>query len=131
MRKRFRHRRDVRHGGDPGGTFTMGSPANEPGRAADGAAPGSHRAVLDGADRNDLERVRRVCVRAVHRERGQRPATAPPAGADAITRPSPPYGDESFGFGKGRQPAINVQHHAAMDAPMAVIENRPHVSAAD
>jgi formylglycine-generating enzyme required for sulfatase activity len=40
---------------------------------------------------------------------------APPSGADAITRPTPPYGDESFGFGKGRQPVINVQYHAAME----------------
>ena len=36
-------------------------------------------------------------------------------GADAITRPTPPYGDESFGFGKGRQPVISVQYHAAME----------------
>ena len=32
-----------------------------------------------------------------------------------MTRPTPPYGDESFGFGKGSQPAINVQYHAAME----------------
>ena len=32
-----------------------------------------------------------------------------------MTRPTPPYGDASFGFGKGRQPVINITHHAAME----------------
>jgi len=41
------------------------------------------------------------------------PAT--PAGADAVTRPTPPYADESFGFGKGKQPAISITLHAAME----------------
>jgi formylglycine-generating enzyme required for sulfatase activity len=35
--------------------------------------------------------------------------------ADAVTRPTPPYADESFGFGKGQQPAISMTHHAAME----------------
>ena len=34
---------------------------------------------------------------------------------DALTRPTPPYADESFGFGKGKQPLISVGHHAAME----------------
>jgi len=36
-------------------------------------------------------------------------------GVDAITRPTPPYGDKSFGFGKGTRPAISMTHHAAME----------------
>jgi formylglycine-generating enzyme required for sulfatase activity len=32
-----------------------------------------------------------------------------------VTRPTPPYGDESFGYGKGKQPAINMTWHAAME----------------
>jgi formylglycine-generating enzyme required for sulfatase activity len=36
-------------------------------------------------------------------------------GVDALTRPTPPYADESFGFGKGKQPVISVGHHAAME----------------
>ncbi|HWP99015.1 MAG TPA: formylglycine-generating enzyme family protein, partial [Vicinamibacterales bacterium] len=39
----------------------------------------------------------------------------PPPAADAVTRPTPPYGDESHGFGKGRQPVISITHHAAME----------------
>lgn len=33
---------------------------------------------------------------------------------DAITRPTPPYADESWGHGKGSQPAIGMTWHAAM-----------------
>jgi formylglycine-generating enzyme required for sulfatase activity len=48
-------------------------------------------------------------------ERAGGAGATPPSGADAITRPTPPYADESFGFGKGKQPAISMQYHAAME----------------
>src|SRR5207245_10095376 len=35
--------------------------------------------------------------------------------ADAVTRPTPPYADETFGFGRNGQPVICITHHAAMD----------------
>jgi formylglycine-generating enzyme required for sulfatase activity len=35
--------------------------------------------------------------------------------ADAVTRPTPPYADETFGFGRSGQPVICVTHHAAME----------------
>jgi hypothetical protein len=57
--------------------------------------------------------------------------SAAAAGADAITRPTPPCADESFGCGKGRQPAISMQHHAAIDAPLALGEDGQGVSTAD
>jgi len=34
---------------------------------------------------------------------------------DAVTRPTKRYGDESFGFGKGRQPVVGISYHAAME----------------
>ncbi len=40
-------------------------------------------------------------------------ADDPPPGVDAITRPTPPYADESFGFGKEGMPALSITHHAA------------------
>jgi formylglycine-generating enzyme required for sulfatase activity len=40
-------------------------------------------------------------------------ADDPPPGADAITRPTPPYADEAFGFGKQGMPALSITHHAA------------------
>ncbi|MGP0069849.1 MAG: formylglycine-generating enzyme family protein [Isosphaeraceae bacterium] len=35
--------------------------------------------------------------------------------ADAVTRPTPPYADETFGFGRNGQPTICITHHAAME----------------
>jgi len=38
-----------------------------------------------------------------------------PVAADAITRPTPPYADESFGYGKGKRPVLSITMHAAME----------------
>jgi formylglycine-generating enzyme required for sulfatase activity len=35
--------------------------------------------------------------------------------ADAVSRPTPPYADETFGFGRAGKPAICITHHAAME----------------
>jgi hypothetical protein len=59
-------------------------------------------------------------------------ATATAPGADAVTHPTAPYADESFGYGKGRQPVISIQHHAAMEYCRWLFgEDRPRVSTAD
>lgn len=102
----------------PGGAFVMGSPSGEPGRAADEGpahevriAPFWMARTETTWDAYDAFAFAQAIASAT------RPAdpAAPPAGADAITRPTPPYADESFGFGKGRQPVISVQYHAAME----------------
>jgi formylglycine-generating enzyme required for sulfatase activity len=43
----------------------------------------------------------------------KQPATE--TAADAVTRPTPPYADMTFGFGHKNQPAICMTHHAAME----------------
>src|SRR5262249_17371039 len=35
--------------------------------------------------------------------------------ADAVTRPTPPYADMTFGYGHDKQPAICMTHHGAME----------------
>ena len=35
--------------------------------------------------------------------------------ADAVTRPTPPYADETFGHGREGHPVICITHHAAME----------------
>jgi formylglycine-generating enzyme required for sulfatase activity len=104
--------------GIPGGIFTMGSPAAEKGRAEDEGPQheveirsfwiGKTEVTWDEYDLfafgSDTE--------SPSSTRSQ--ATIPP-GVDAVTRPTPPYGDESFGYGKGRQPAIDMTWHAAME----------------
>jgi formylglycine-generating enzyme required for sulfatase activity len=37
------------------------------------------------------------------------------SGADAVTRPTPPYADPTWGFGKGKQPALGMTWHAAAE----------------
>ena len=42
-------------------------------------------------------------------------AGATPTGADAVSKPTPPYADESWGFGKDKQPALGMTWHAAAE----------------
>ena len=47
---------------------------------------------------------------------GRAPAAgATPTGADAVSKPTPPYADESWGFGKDKQPALGMTWHAAAE----------------
>ncbi len=97
-----------------GGTFTIGSPEKEPGREAD---EGPQRTVEVGSfwigkfevtwDEYDQY--------AYAIEAPPQPGAPTTPAADAITRPTPSYGDEARGFGKGRQPVLDVTHHAAME----------------
>jgi formylglycine-generating enzyme required for sulfatase activity len=103
----------------PEGRFSMGSPPDEPGRGADEGPQhpvelhpfwmGKTEVTWDAYDPfafgRDLEPPRQALA----------PRAPADLAADAVTRPTPPYGDESFGYGKGRQPVINVTWHAAME----------------
>ncbi|HET7697173.1 MAG TPA: SUMF1/EgtB/PvdO family nonheme iron enzyme [Vicinamibacterales bacterium] len=99
----------------PGGTFTMGSPDAEAGRSADEGPAHQVRIAPLWIGRTEItwDQYDAFAFSVPGTSPGGSPP--PPGGADAVTRPSPPYGDESFGFGKGNQPAINVQYHAAME----------------
>jgi formylglycine-generating enzyme required for sulfatase activity len=99
----------------PAGSFTMGSPPNEAGRGDDeGPAHevmlkafyiGTKEVTWDEYDEfafsQDLLRKRKLGV------------TTPPDAADAMTRPTPPYADESWGWGKEKQPVIGITQYAA------------------
>ncbi|HKP85473.1 MAG TPA: formylglycine-generating enzyme family protein [Blastocatellia bacterium] len=101
----------------PGGTFLMGSPPDESGRSNDETP--LHQVTINPFwmgrfevtwDEYDLfafnQRIKGNQSQPTAQQKGQ---------ADAVTRPTPPYADESFGYGKGRQPAISMTHHAAME----------------
>jgi formylglycine-generating enzyme required for sulfatase activity len=99
-----------------GGTFLMGSPEGQSGRNADEGPEhqvtigpfwmGATEVTWDEYDAfafgHDLKKERASAAR-------------PTGGADALTHPTPPYADESFGYGKARQPVISITHHAAME----------------
>jgi formylglycine-generating enzyme required for sulfatase activity len=96
-----------------GGTFTMGSPESEKGRGED---EGPQHEVRVGPfwmgkfevtwDEYDLFAFSRDI------KKGQKIESSK---LDGYSRPTPPYADESFGYGKGRLPAISITYHAAME----------------
>ena len=106
----------------PGGEFEMGSPAKEEKRGDDEGpvhkvkiAPfwmGKHEVTWD-------EYYEYALSLDIKRKTDDKIdlATLPPteAAADAVTRPTPPYADMTFGFGRLGQPAICMTHHSAME----------------
>ena len=100
----------------PAGSFVMGSPESEPGRAADegpqhtvklpGFYIGKIEVTWDEYDQFgfslDLQKKRKLGT-ALSKE-----------GADAVSRPTPPYADESWGWGKEKQPVIGITHYSAL-----------------
>ncbi len=97
------------------GTFTMGSPATEAGRNADegpqrkvalkafyiGAKEVTWNEYDEFAFSIDLQRKRKLGL------------TGPKDAGDAVSRPTPPYADESWGWGKETQPVIGITQYAA------------------
>jgi len=106
----------------PGGTFEMGSPDSEAHHAPNEAprhpvqiAPfwmGKYEATWEEYDEfafsRDLKKKKRDGVDAAKQPETEKKA-------DAITRPTPPYADETFGYGRNGQPVICITHHAAME----------------
>jgi formylglycine-generating enzyme required for sulfatase activity len=98
----------------PGGTFLMGSPKDEKDRKADEGPqhPVQIKELWVGKcevtwDEFDVYWRGRP---------GKKEDTEPvkPKDADAVTRPTPPYADETFGLGREGQPVICITHHTAM-----------------
>jgi formylglycine-generating enzyme required for sulfatase activity len=105
--------------GIPGGTFLMGSPKEEKGRRDD---EGPQHAVTIRPfwmgkyevtwDEYDLFYKNNPGLGSEQRRAEK--AGAGPEVMDALSRPTPPYMDETFGFGHDRYPVVSVTHHAAM-----------------
>ena len=106
----------------PGGTFIMGSPAGEENHANDEDPNTPSRSRRSGwaakevtwdeyeqfAFSLDLKKKKREGVDPAKQSDWEKKA-------DAVTRPTPPYADETFGFGRSGQPVICITHHAAME----------------
>ena len=97
----------------PGGTYLMGSSPDEPGRAADEGP--QHPVTIKPFWMGKLE----VTWDEYDLYWRKNPGAAPPMtpkdkAADAVTRPTPPYADETFGHGRDGHPVLCITHHAAM-----------------
>lgn len=106
----------------PGGKFIMGSPDSEPGRGEHegpqievvvkpfwmGACEVTWNEFDIFAFKYDIKAAAELA------KRGQ-PVKRTPLdhNADAVTRPTPPYVDMTFGYGRDRYPAICMTQHAA------------------
>jgi formylglycine-generating enzyme required for sulfatase activity len=99
-----------------GGTFLLGSPITEPGRK-DNEGP-RHKVELrpfwigkyevtwaefDAYYRTSVDPPKLTGESATRQKK-----------ADAVTKPSGSYIDETYGFGSEQYPAFNMSHHAAM-----------------
>jgi formylglycine-generating enzyme required for sulfatase activity len=105
-----------------GGTFTMGSPASEPNRKEDEGPQhevtlkpfwmGKTEVTWDAYDlfafSQDIRNKQQQKL-----DLAQQPETE--KAADAVTRPTPPYADQTFGLGHDGQPALCITWHAAME----------------
>jgi len=104
-----------------GGTFTMGSPPTEAGRSDDEGPQHQVRvnsfwmeAYETTWDEYDIFAFSSDVPQP--NASGLLPARSDNEKlADAVTRPTPPYSDETFGFGRDHHPAIDMTHHAAME----------------
>ena len=101
----------------PGGTFTMGSPDSEKERRADEGpqhtidlAPFWMSKCEITWDQYD---VWGESIDIARRQIFGKQPTELDKVADAVTRPTPPYTDMSFGMGKQKNPAICMTQHAA------------------
>lgn len=103
----------------PGGTYLMGSPDGEPGRSKDEGP--QHSVTIKPFWMGKLELtwdeydVWREDPTAVVGPGKNTPGPQGAQNADAITRPTPPYSDPTFGLGHDGYPLICVTHHAAME----------------
>ena len=100
----------------PAGEFVMGSPNTEAGRSPDEGP--QHRVAIRPFWMGKTEVTWDEFDLYWKKEEGAtRPANESPAEqkADAVSRPTPPYADETFRHGHEGHPVLCITHHAAME----------------
>jgi formylglycine-generating enzyme required for sulfatase activity len=97
----------------PGGSFRMGSDPGEPGRKPDEGP--RHEVTVRPFYLGKYEVTWDVYQRFLDTGIKASIGSGAGEGPDALTYPTPPYADETFGFGRGKQPVIAVTWHAAME----------------
>ncbi|WP_266362908.1 formylglycine-generating enzyme family protein [Tellurirhabdus rosea] len=100
----------------PGGKFTMGSPAAEKGRKPDEGP--QHAMQMEPFWMGKLEVTWDLydlfAFENMEKEMAARNPGFDMTKMNAVTRPSPPYVDMSFGMGREGHPAINMTQYAAI-----------------
>jgi formylglycine-generating enzyme required for sulfatase activity len=98
----------------PGGTFLMGSPPDEKGRNADEGPqhPVTIRPFWMGKCEVTWDEFDLYWRDKPGGKEDKEPDNPP--NADAVTRPTPPYADETFEKGREGHPVLGITHHTAM-----------------
>ena len=98
----------------PAGRFLMGSPATEARtqRRRRTAAPGRDPPFWMGKCEVTWDEFDLFWKARPGNKDDQEPEN--PTDADAVTRPTPPYADETFDKGREGHPVLGITHHAAM-----------------
>jgi formylglycine-generating enzyme required for sulfatase activity len=99
----------------PGGTFTMGSPGKEAHRSEDEGP--QHKVAIRPFWMGKTEVTWDEYDQFWKTRKGAKkdPPPKPNKEADAVSRPTPPYADETFGHGREGHPVLCITHHAAME----------------
>jgi formylglycine-generating enzyme required for sulfatase activity len=99
----------------PDGIYVMGSPPGEAGRQADEGPqhPVSIRPLWMGKTEVSWDEYDLYWKQEEGAKRDKQ--TLEDKAADAVSRPTPPYADETFGHGREGHPVICITHHAAME----------------
>jgi formylglycine-generating enzyme required for sulfatase activity len=101
----------------PGGTFTMGSPDKDPGRSADEGP--QHKVTVGPFWMERTEVTWQEYDLFWKTKKGKEGKDVPifkgNKDADAVSRPTKPYADETFGHGRENHPVLCITHHAAME----------------
>jgi formylglycine-generating enzyme required for sulfatase activity len=98
----------------PGGTFLMGSPKDEKDRGDDEGP--QHPVELKPFWMGKCEVTWDEFDLFWRARPGEKEQVEPenPKNADAVTRPTPPYADETFDHGRDGHPVLCITHHTAM-----------------
>jgi formylglycine-generating enzyme required for sulfatase activity len=98
----------------PGGTYMMGSPESEAGRQADEGP--QHPVTVRPFWMGKMEVTWDEYDLYWRKLPGAKPGvTANDKAADAVTKPTNPYADETFGHGREGNPVLCITYHAAME----------------
>jgi formylglycine-generating enzyme required for sulfatase activity len=98
----------------PGGEYLMGSPSNEAGRKKDEGP--QHPVKVQPFWMGKCEVRWNEYDLYWRKLPGAKPPETPEDKQAAIvTRPTPPYADETFGHGRDGNPVLCITHHAAME----------------
>src|SRR6516162_2301552 len=112
-----------------GSSFIMGSPQSESKRSADEGP--QHKVRLNSFwmekfetrwDEYDAFAFSKDLMAERQKKVGLAAQSENEKAADAVTRPTPPYTDPTFGFGREGHPVINITHHAAMAPPRCLYD---------